>query len=269
MSCLYRRRFLQVFEIFLWAWETYSDDLWEISTKYTGILIRFNSLFIYPKNASRSYRISKGSCVGNFEFRLRKIDPSCCRVRSRVTFAWYILRYVYTISFTVRLIAKVCRSELLELRAWNSKYNHELEIDNRVINGLKPSSTFSNWSQPSNCGVHVFWFQSCDLRNRTGFRTYFYSSQWFDLRIRTITTNIRNFIPTCFFWIKYFQNLFVHLIRLSKKSQNNFVYPTLLDILSFAPIFLKLILDAKRICLRKKDIRIKSCVRLLLNFCHW
>lgn len=162
-----------MFEIFLWASETYSDDLWEISTKYTGILIRFNSQFIYPKNASRSYRISKGSCVGNFEFRLRKIDPSCCRVRSRVTFAWYILRYVYTISFTVRLVAKVCRSELLELRAWNSKYNHELEIDNRVINGLKPSSTFSNWSQPSNSEVHVFWFQVATCETRHGFARIF------------------------------------------------------------------------------------------------
>lgn len=153
MSCLYRKRFLHVFEMFLWASETCSDDLWEIPTKYTGILIHFNSQFIYPKNASRSYRISKGSCVGNFEFRLRKIDPSCYGVRPCVTFAWYILRYVYTISFIVRLFAKVCRSELLELRAWNSKYNHELEIDYRIIGGLKPSSTFSDWSQPSNSGL--------------------------------------------------------------------------------------------------------------------
>lgn len=222
MSCLYHKRFLQVFEIFLWASETYSDDLWKVPTKYTGILIRFNSRFIYPKNASRSYRISKGSCVGNFEFRLRKIDPSCCRVRPRVTFAWYILRYVYTISFIVRQFAKVCPSEMLELRAWNSKYNHELENDYWVIDWVKPSTTFSNWSQPSNSRIRVFLFQSCDLRNRAGFRTYFYSSQRFDLRIRTITTNIRNFIPTCFFWIKYFQNLFVHLICPPKKSQNNF-----------------------------------------------
>lgn len=212
-----------MFEIFLRASETYSDDLWEVPTKYTGILIRFNSQFIYPKNASRSYRISKGQLRWEFRIPFVEIDPSCYSVRPRVTFAWYILRYVYTISFIVRLFAKVCPSELLELRAWNSKYNHELKIDYRVIDWLKPSTTFSNWSQPSNSGIRVFWFESCDLRNRAGFRTYFYSSQRFGLRIRTITTNIRNFIPTCFFWIKYFQNLFVHLICPPKKSRNNFV----------------------------------------------
>lgn len=72
-----------MFEIFLRASETYSDDLWEVPTKYTGILIRFNSQFIYPKNASRSYRISKGSCVGNFEFRLlRSIRRATAFVRA-------------------------------------------------------------------------------------------------------------------------------------------------------------------------------------------